>query len=464
MRIWTLRAALCLLLALVAFACEKGPTAPSRTNDLPVVQAPIANSATLFSNGALSESDRAEDQCASRPPINRGPPRLILRTEANNGLTVTWDYPRTEERPAYWCLSYRAPIGSGTIDFPGDMMSASANGLPPGNYFFTICPGYDGGVGDCTSDSLTIASQTSNPARNLRYVQNGKSVTLSWDPPSCCLNSVPPTTYVLVVNGQAQVLGLVTETTLTTLPPGPYTVTVVARNAAGDSAPSNAVSFTIPSCTGAPAVPQVGVAVKGTYVALLWSRSPDDLDRLETYDIELAGTIVVSRLPVASVDGNLNPGVYMIRIRAVNACGSTWSDVVRVVVESTAPPPPQPPPPSGAAVSNVRIYLTGCSGSADPLPGWRNCTGRVTMDVDADIRTGWIQVVFAFPTAGSFYQGAVQVTPGRIRGNVSVDVKNGYVSSCPSTYASSIGVSDGRQGIDTGFTRFASVPITLHCE
>lgn len=88
---------------------------------------------------------------------------------------------------------------------------------------------------------------------------------------------------------------------------------------------------------------------------------------------------------------------------------------------------------------------SGCDRSADPLPGWLNCRGTITVSVTQVNRSGFVSVFMAYPDSGSFYHGQVAVTAGRAPGTVSISVVNNYVPRCVSSYATTISVYDGAQ-------------------
>ncbi|MDO8793301.1 MAG: BACON domain-containing carbohydrate-binding protein, partial [Vicinamibacterales bacterium] len=88
---------------------------------------------------------------------------------------------------------------------------------------------------------------------------------------------------------------------------------------------------------------------------------------------------------------------------------------------------------------------TGCDRSADPLPGWTNCRGTITVTITQVNQSGYVSVFMAYPDSGSFYHGQVAVTAGRAPGTVSISVVNNYVPRCVSSYATTISVYDGTQ-------------------
>ncbi len=88
---------------------------------------------------------------------------------------------------------------------------------------------------------------------------------------------------------------------------------------------------------------------------------------------------------------------------------------------------------------------SGCDRSADPLPGWLNCRGTITVTIAQVNQSGFVSVFMAYPDSGSFYHGQVAVTAGRAPGTVSITVVNNYVPRCVSSYATTISAYDGTQ-------------------
>ena len=123
--------------------------------------------------------------------------------------------------------------------------------------------------------------------------------------------------------------------------------------------------------------------------------------------------------------------------------------------------------PAGPAAPTV--YLTGigwtCATSAAPLPGWRNCTGTVSLDIRSTISSGYVSVYFNYPDAGAFFPGELLVGSGE-PGRVTVNVVNEYVSHCTAgSYKYSIDVYNGRQSAQSA-PLIATLPTTgtVNCQ
>jgi hypothetical protein len=115
--------------------------------------------------------------------------------------------------------------------------------------------------------------------------------------------------------------------TYTGVPPGSYSFTVRAGNAAGFSAPSNAVTLSFPGACVAPDPPGgLAATVVGRIVTLTWTAptvgpatgyrieagSAPGLDNLARLDMRSSATTFTTPAP---------PGLYHVRLRATSPCG-----------------------------------------------------------------------------------------------------------------------------------------------
>jgi hypothetical protein len=115
--------------------------------------------------------------------------------------------------------------------------------------------------------------------------------------------------------------------------------------------------------------------------------------------------------------------------------------------------------PAGS-VSVTHWTIGGGCVSADPLPGWRNCAGTVTLSITKKIPSGVVSVYFNYPDDGAFFHGQLDVGSG-IPGTVTVNLVNNYISSCVTTFATTIDVYDGPQTSQTA-PLLVSSPQTLN--
>jgi large repetitive protein len=118
--------------------------------------------------------------------------------------------------------------------------------------------------------------------------------------------------------------------THTGVPLGLYTFTLRARNVLGESASSNTVTLAFPGACTSPSSP-VGLtaSVVGSVVTLAWSAGAGG-GAATSYRIEAgsapgqADLAVVNTGPTQTTFSTPAPrGTYHVRLRAVNACGTT---------------------------------------------------------------------------------------------------------------------------------------------
>ena len=117
------------------------------------------------------------------------------------------------------------------------------------------------------------------------------------------------------------------------MPPGTYTITARATNAAGSSAPSNPVTLTFPTaCSGAPLTVINFVADKvGATLFLAWDTAASG-PAPTGYVLNVTGAFV-GAVPTGAraISAPVPAGTYNFSVVAANACGSSASTAVRTV-------------------------------------------------------------------------------------------------------------------------------------
>ena len=178
---------------------------------------------------------------------------------------------------------------------------------------------------------------------NFSAVVSGSTVTVSWLPPP---SGTTPLAYQLEagsVSGGAD-LAVVqapapqTALTFPGIPPGLYYARVRGLSAAGAGAASNEVAITVRPCSQPPPVPaSFGSTVNGRLVTLSWA-VPGTADGPTQFVIEAGSVSGLANLAILTVDGasrtlavEAPPGTYFVRMRGVNACGSSTASVDIVV-------------------------------------------------------------------------------------------------------------------------------------
>jgi glucose/arabinose dehydrogenase len=165
---------------------------------------------------------------------------------------------------------------------------------------------------------------------NLSATVAGQTVSLSWTP-------ITGTAYQIEAGSLSGASNLAVITTnqssalFPNVPPGTYFVRVRSVNGAGVSAASNEVVVSVggtTACTQPLQPPELGDAhVSGRLVTLSWSATPDSSLqlRLEAGSRSGASDIAVVSLPSAQrvLMVSAAPGIYFVRMRLTDACGSS---------------------------------------------------------------------------------------------------------------------------------------------
>lgn len=173
-----------------------------------------------------------------------------------------------------------------------------------------------------------IAAMALPPAPvSLSNVVNGSTVALTWEGGT---GGGPVATYRLEVGSQPGASDLLvvpiagSSFVANAVPNGLYYVRARALNAAGSSNASNEVAITV-GCAAAPTAPTVPSAVvSGQNVTLSWS----SVAGASIYHIEagsLSGHADLAVIPTAGTGfaGPVPSGTYFVRVRALNACGTS---------------------------------------------------------------------------------------------------------------------------------------------
>jgi hypothetical protein len=163
---------------------------------------------------------------------------------------------------------------------------------------------------------------------------NRSSLALMWRP---TFLGGAATGHVLNVTGAVNVsmpLGDANRFTSNNVPGGTYTMSVSASNAGGASAPSNAVTVTLPGpCSGAPLSPVNFLAYRvGNTVHIVWD-PPVSGPAPTSYVLNVTGAFVGSFSTTGlTISGTAGPGSYGVSVFASNACGSSLGTPVQTII------------------------------------------------------------------------------------------------------------------------------------
>jgi len=207
-----------------------------------------------------------------------------------------------------------------------------------------------------TSHRNRTANETVSPIfspapTNLRATVTGMTVQLNWDQPPVAFawqleaGSGPGLSNIAVFRTTAG-----TSLTVTGVPPGTYYVRV--RSAPPDfsdlSAPSNEITVIVGSaCTGPPPPPTgLHKSILGNQVTLSWNQPSGQI--ATSYVLEVGSTSGSITFPVietgsaaTTLQASAPNGLYFVRVRARNACGTSGpSNELDVPVGIDLPSPP----------------------------------------------------------------------------------------------------------------------------
>lgn len=257
-------------------------------------------------------------------------------------VTLTWTAPALGT-PGYVLEAGTAPglanLASISI---GSETSFVASSVPAGTYYIRVRAATAAGLSGPSNEVVAVVAGTGSgppgPPEQLASEVIGNTVTLTWLPPG---SGGTPTTYVLeagTASGLSNLAVFSTGSTQTTyvatgVALGIYFVRVFAANALGTSAASNEVRVTVAgACSSAPPAPGGLLAIEGpSSVTLTWTTPPGSgtpinhlVEAGSAPGLADRGVLNTgSSAPTTAVDVRNTPrGVYYLRVRALNPCGT----------------------------------------------------------------------------------------------------------------------------------------------
>lgn len=265
------------------------------------------------------------------------PSGLAVTGIAGGRVTLYWDAPASGPSPTGYLLTGGTRPGETIAALPIDAAHRLTTiTLPPGLYYARL-QSLAGAAASVVSNEVRIpiglASPPSAPTALVGLV-DGATVALAW---RTTFDGGTPAGAVLDVGGSAALslpLGTVETFTFAGVPGGSYTFAVRTINVSGSSPPSPPLALAFPgACSGSPAAPERLVAHRdGRGLVVLWE--PAAVGPAPTgYVLQVSGTLTAA-VPTAqrSISGAVGPGVYDLRVLAVNSCGASPPSPTRTVV------------------------------------------------------------------------------------------------------------------------------------
>ncbi len=258
---------------------------------------------------------------APDPPMNF---EVLVVTE--NRVTVGWNAATGSTVSEGYLLEGGSAPGEVIGQIPTGGTAPTFTFTAPPGVFYLRLRAFRGASFSAPSNEVRVivglAVAPSAPADLLGLV-NGSTIGLSW---SNTTGGGTPTSLRLDVSGAWQgtiPLPLGETFSLNGVPPGSYTMTLSALNAAGSSPPSNTVTLTFPgACSGSPAqLRNLAAGVNGRVIQLKWD-APASGGAVTGYAVIVSGNYSGTiQTTSRTISGLATPGVYAVSVVAVNWCG-----------------------------------------------------------------------------------------------------------------------------------------------
>ncbi len=280
---------------------------------------------------AASGSITAPSAPNTDPDVAARPSNLVA-TASGSGVVLTWIGPSDATPVRYVISGGRAPHASmlPVVVTPDASTRYTIPSLPPGSYYFKVFAIFADGLTAPSDEAAVVASgsaSASGPPSGALILVEGAYVTATWTP-----SPAVGTLYEVEIGrgpGQADVAILTTTKPSVTYrgdSAAAYYLRVRAVRGAMVSAPSNEVSVSLAPaiCAGGPNRP-VLLPVSTTHGETTISWLPAGGPLADHYRVDgtgSAGPVKASSLGSStSLTAALKPGVYTIRVTAMNACG-----------------------------------------------------------------------------------------------------------------------------------------------
>ena len=264
------------------------------------------------------------------------PTALYPASIVGNVVTLRWTPPVGGPPPTGYVLEGGINPGETLASFPtGSAAPLFTFTAPTGVFHVRIKAVSSAGLSAPSNDVRIVVNVPEAPSapEHLVGLVNNTALTLAW---RNTFGGGTPGSIVLDVTGAATLsipLGLTDTFSFVGVPGGTYTFAVRAGNTAGFSAPSNSVTLTFPGpCSGAPLPPARFLAYAvGNTITVMWDPAASGPAPTQ-YVLEVSGAFGGTfATPARTLSGTVGPGIYHLRVSAVNPCGTSAPTGVQTV-------------------------------------------------------------------------------------------------------------------------------------
>ena len=355
---------------------------------------------TVVATNAIGSSPASAPSNAVTPATVPGAPTAVIGSAADDAAHVSWTASPANGSPVTQYVVTASP-GGATATVAGDRTSGTVTGLVNGTgYTFTVVA-----TNALGSSPTSAASNAVTPApvpgapNNVTAARGDKSATVGWTAPSSSggsaitgytITSTPGGITKTVASDQTT--GLVSGLTNGTS----YTFTVIARNAAGASPPSDPSSPVVPATV--PGTPATVTATKGDASATVSWNAPGSNggSPITTYTVTSSPggvtTTVAGDVTTSTLTGLVNGTAYTFTVVATNAIGASAPAKSGTVTPSAVAGAPTAVTATRGDKSAVVSWTAPTSNGGSPITGYTitSTPGAITKTVTGALTTGTV--------------------------------------------------------------------------
>jgi len=266
-----------------------------------------------------------DDSALVRPPTG-----LTVTSVAGNTASFRWNPPTSGPTPTGYIFEGGIGPGSVLATFPTSTVPVLDLSVPNGAFHVRVRT-VVGAVQSVPSNEVQLfVNQPVPPSRPYflkPQVSDLNTVTLQWEN---SFKGGQPTGLRLDAQGigfnLAVPLGFTDRVQFASVPGGTYTLSVVALNGAGVSAPSDPVQITVPAvgCTESPRPPGQFLAYKvGNTIFTRWD-APLGGAAPRAYQLTVTGAFNGSFVtPLRALSGAVAPGTYNLSVQTLTPCAAS---------------------------------------------------------------------------------------------------------------------------------------------